>query len=418
MRAYARLLGLGVLIAACSDGGSPAQSVPGSITAAAGTDQVAEAGTVLPESLAVLVRTSEGGPLAGVTVSWSVATGGGSVSPATAVTGSNGIARAGRTLGPGAGPQTASATVAGLPAVTFGAVALIQGAMTLGDRSLGPLTDTVLGTLREIGPGEQPLKVIVMNHLNEPVPGVTVTWSASGGGSVSMTSDVTDAGGESIVEYTFGLEARDGYFASASVTGLVGSPVLFNMRAHPATPVALAKSGGDGLVVQTGGQVVHTVTTYDSYGNGAHGVTIAWALGSGGGSITPAQNVTADGGRAEATRTLGTGTGEQTVSATAAALPGTPSVQFTTIAATTVVRVANNAFISSGVAVQTGDSVAWQWQPGAASHNITFAAAAGAPADEPNRTSGAVWRTFPVAGSFAYQCTNHSGMTGTVTVGP
>lgn len=376
-----------------------------------------------PTSCRVLRRRRPGSTRAGiaglgnVTVNWTVATGGGDVSPPTSVTGANGIARSNRTLGPNAGAQIVNATVAGLPTVTFSAIALIQGALVIGDRSLGPLTDTVHGTLREIGPGEQPLKVVILNHVGDPVPGVNVTWAASGGGSVSTTSAVTDAGGESIVEYTFGSEARAGYLASATVTGLVGSPILWDLTAHPASPVALVKSGGDGVVVQAGAQVGHTVTTLDSYRNGAYGVTIVWAIGSGGGSITPAQNITGAGGRAEVTRTLGPGVGEQKTTATAAALPGAPTVEFTVIAATTVVRVANNSFVPSAVTIQAGDSVAWQWQPAAAAHNLTFAAA-GAPANEPDRTSGVVWRTFATAGSFAYQCTNHPGMTGTVTVGP
>lgn len=338
------------------------------------------------------------------------------MSPATSATTSNGIARARWTLGPNAGPQTASAAVTGLPAVPFSAIGLIQGAMTIGSRSIGPAADSVLGTLVELG--EQPPRVLVLNHLGEPVPGVTVTWAASGGGSVAAGSGLTDAGGESFMEYTFGAEARGGYGASATVTGLVGSPVLFTLNATPGNPVELLKSGGDGLVVQAGGQVVHTVTTRDSYGNGGHGVTIDWAIGSGGGSISAARNVTGTGGRAEVTRTLGTAVGEQSVTATAAALPGAPAVEFKTTAAKTVVRVANNAFVPSAVTTQVGDSVAWQWQPATAAHNITFAPTAGAPADEPNRTAGVVWRTFTTAGSFSYQCTNHVGMTGTVTVSP
>lgn len=49
-------------------------------------------------------------------------------------------------------------------------------------------------------------------------------------------------------------------------------------------------------------------------------------------------------------------------------------------------------------------------------HNVTFAAAAGAPASIDNHTSGSTARTFGTAGTFSYTCTNHAGMTGSVAV--
>lgn len=202
---------------------------------------------------------------------------------------------------------------------------------TLGDRSMGPLTDTVLGTMTEF---EQPLKVLVLDPNGAPIPGVVVTWTASGGGSVAHTTTLTDAGGESFVEYTFGPEARAGYGATASVRGLIGSPVVWDLRAHPGRPVALLKARGDGEVVRAGGQVVHTVVARDSHGNGTHGVTIEWTVTSGGGSITPTRSFTVKGGHAEATRTLGAAPGDQMTTAVAPALPGAPQVTFTTRATT------------------------------------------------------------------------------------
>ena len=402
----------GIATIACSES-NDTRSAPASVTAVAGNNQVAPAGTVLTESLAVIVRTASGDPAPGASVAWQ--TDAGSVSPAVVIAGNDGIARAAYTLGLNAGTHQATATVGALPLVTFSAVAQIQGATQMGNRSIGPAADSVLGTLTEF---EQPLKVLVLDQNGVPVPGVVVQWSASGGGSVPSATGVTDAGGESIMEYTFGAEARGGYFARAAVPGLIGSPVDFELNAYPGNPVSLTKTSGDGVVAQVGGQVGHSVAARDSYGNGTQGVTIQWTAATGGGSITPAQNFTGNAGHAEATRTLGAGTGEQTATATAPALPGAPLVTFTTTAATTVVRVANNVFVGGIVTIQRGDSVAWQWQNGAAPHNITFAAAAGAPANEPDRTSGAVWRTFATAGTFNYQCTNHGGMTGLVTVNP
>jgi plastocyanin len=405
-----------MVVLGCGDGGGPGESRPATVLAAAGQDQIAAASTVLPDSLAVVVRDAAGAPLPGVTVSWNAATGGGAVSPASNVTNAAGLARAARTLSANAGTHTTTATVAGLQPVTFTAVAQIQGATQIGSNAIGPLADTVLGTLTEI---EQPLIVVVRDQNDVPVRGVIVHWEATGGGSVAAATGVTDAGGQSIMEYTFGPQARGNYGARASVPGLIGSPVEWTtLSAHPGNPVSLEKTNGDGLVVQAGGQVVHTVTVLDSYGNGVQGVAIAWAAAAGGGSVASPQSFTATGGRAEMLRTLGAGTGEQTTTASAATLPGSPQVTFSATAATAVVLVRNNAFVPAAVSVARGDSVAWQWDGTTALHNITFAAVAGAPASEPDRTSGVVWRTFATVGAFSYQCTNHGGMSGTVTVTP
>ena len=398
-----------------SDGPTPPNATPASVTVTAGDDQIGVAGEPLAESLAVIVRNAAAAPLAGVTVAWDVSSGGGTVSPVASTTDAAGVARTRRTLGPGAGAQTVRATVGALIA-TFDAVSQIQGAVTIGAKTIGPLADTVLGTLTEL---EQPINVLVVDHLGIPVSGVTVAWTATNGGTVSPPTSVTNAGGEAMTEYTFGATARGDYGAAATVPGLVGSPVVWdNLSAHPGHPVGLQKTNGDAAAVQAGGQVIHTVTVLDGHGNGAQGVTIQWATATGGGTIVPDQNVSGNGGRAEATRTLGAGLGEQSATATAPDLPGPPVVTFTTLSAETVVRVADNTFLPTTVTTQVGDSVAWQWLGPSSPHNIIFAGVIGAPANEPARTSGAVWRTFGTAGTFSYQCTLHSGMTGSVTVTP
>jgi plastocyanin len=375
----------------------------------AGDNQVGPAGQALPQPLAALVRDAGGSPLGGITVTWAAASGGGSVSAASSITNASGIATTTRTLGAGAGPHTTTATVGAL-AATFNAIAQIQGATQISSRFVAPLTDTVLATTVL-----QPLVALVMNHNNVPVPGVIVTWSASGGGVVSQTVDTTDAGGESQVDYTFGAVAGS-YGAQAVVTGLVGSPVSFALTAGPGHPVAIFKTGGDNLIAAPNAQVVHTVTSRDAHGNATNGVTIDWAAAAGGGSITPAQNITGGSGTASATRTLGAGLGAQTATATASALAGAPVVTFTTTASLTV-QVGNNFFNPQNITVSQNGAVTWQWQGTTLPHTITWSTA-GAPAPEPDRTTGSVSRSFPTLGTFNYACANHPVMTGSVTVVP
>lgn len=91
----------------------------GNVVANAGNDQGAMAATTLGTAPAVLVKDGAGNPAAGRTVTFSVASGGGSITGATAVTNASGIATVGSwTLGATAGPNTLTATVAGGATVT------------------------------------------------------------------------------------------------------------------------------------------------------------------------------------------------------------------------------------------------------------------------------------------------------------
>ena len=57
------------------------------------------------------------------------------------------------------------------------------------------------------------------------------------------------------------------------------------------------------------------------------------------------------------------------------------------------------------------------WQISGATHNVTFTGASPAGGNIPDTGPGnTVSRTFDGAGSYAYQCTRHSGMTGVVVV--
>jgi plastocyanin len=392
-------------------GGGGTGPTPNTIAVNAGNNQVAAAGSALPDSLAVIVRDQGGAPLAGVNVTFAVTGGGGSVSPTTRVTDASGIAKTRRTLGPNAGTQTTSATAGSLVPAQFNAVAQINGAVNIANSTAGALTDTV-GTIRA-----ESLTVTVTNQNTTAVPGITVTW-ASTGGTVSPTSAVTNASGQAKTRFTYGNTAGN-QTATATVTGLVGSPVTITLNATAGTAVNIFKTVGDNGAAAPGGQVTYTVQSRDSHGNPKGGVVIDWAVTSGAGSITPAQNTTQANGNASAQRTLGAGTGDQTATATAAGLPTTPTVTFTTTAAalTTVQVGPGNSFSPGAVTIAKSTAVNWEWQGTTAPHNITFSTA-GAPSDIPDQTSGSALRTFDNAGTFNYRCTNHVGMTGSVTVTP
>jgi hypothetical protein len=139
MRPNSALL-LTSLIALAACGGSPsgpANNTPASytppppqvatrITIYTGDGQGGPKGTALPEPLCTNVFDAAGHLMYGVMVTYTVATGGGTMQePVTVPTSGSGIATSGTwTLGPAAGTQTVTASTAGVVAsVTFSAIA-------------------------------------------------------------------------------------------------------------------------------------------------------------------------------------------------------------------------------------------------------------------------------------------------------
>ncbi|MDP3233700.1 MAG: PQQ-dependent sugar dehydrogenase [Myxococcales bacterium] len=100
-----------------------------SIAVESGQDQTAPVSMNVPVAPAVRVRDAQGQPAAGVAVTFTVASGGGTVTGSPAMTDGSGLARLGAwRLGPSAGPQTLTASAAGFGEVTFRAAGLATGA--------------------------------------------------------------------------------------------------------------------------------------------------------------------------------------------------------------------------------------------------------------------------------------------------
>ena len=96
-----------------------AAGTPVGIAHSLGQDQGATAGTALPVQLGAKVVDDWGNGVPGVAVAWSVASGGGIISADTTMTDPNGLAKVGRTLGPGAGGQFVRAIAVGFEDTVF-----------------------------------------------------------------------------------------------------------------------------------------------------------------------------------------------------------------------------------------------------------------------------------------------------------
>ena len=118
---------------------------PAAMAKTAGDDQNAvanDAVTVLPS---VRVADAFGNPVAGATVTFAVATGGGRVGGAVRSTNASGVATVGGWSLGNAGANTLTATVAGAPTVTFNAsAAAVSGTYDIDVRYIGPVPDAAI----------------------------------------------------------------------------------------------------------------------------------------------------------------------------------------------------------------------------------------------------------------------------------
>jgi len=200
----------------------------------AGNAQTDTVGATLPMSYAVLVTDALGNAKAGVTVTWTVTGGGGSITPSS-VTDGGGMAVATRVLGTGAGTgtHTAQAAVTGLSGspVLFTASATSGTATTLALAGGNAQADTVDAVLA-------PYTVLVTDAFGNPKAGITVNWAVtSGGGSVTVSS-VTNGAGIATATATLGT-AVGTQIVEATVSGLSGSPVVFTATVNPGKGSAL-----------------------------------------------------------------------------------------------------------------------------------------------------------------------------------
>lgn len=71
-------------------------------------------------------------------------------------------------------------------------------------------------------------------------------------------------------------------------------------------------------------------------------------------------------------------------------------------------------FSPNSLSINTGDIVQWT-NTGSVTHTVTFDNASSL--SDPSLAGGATWQVkFTSPGSYAYHCSIHSGMTGTITV--
>jgi adhesin/invasin len=324
-----------------------ANGVAGPVTAllaTAGDLQSAVVGTAVATSPAVRALDQFGNPVPGAAIAFAVIGGGGRVSGPTQLTNAAGVATAGGwALGTVSGTNALTATLAGITSVTFSATGLAGAATQIvaiaGDGQTA-IVNSILPTAAA---------VIVRDQFNNPVPAVPVLFSpASGGGSVTGGSAVTDTAGVARVgSWQLGtLVGQKTLTASAS--GLAGSPVLFTASATRDIAAQLLRATID-TQTATAGQPVSTppaVRVADQFGNPVPGAAVTFTLtGTLLGSLAPSNVTTDSSGVARlAGWTLAAIVGLNTLDATVPGLLGSPI----TFSANGITTTATNMVLNAG----------------------------------------------------------------------
>ena len=311
-------------------------TLPGSarIVPVVGQGTTATVATALADSIAVRVELEGGQAVPGATVIWAVASGGGSISPATSTTLADGVTRARFTLGTGVGAHAVSASVPGLTPATVTVTGTPDVPATL-TKTAG---DGQTGLVAE--PLPQPVTVRVADRHGNAVPNVSVTWAPSLG-TVAPTAATTDASGQAAVTWTLG-QASGTHTLSASVSGL--APAQFAATARAGSVASIVVTAGAGQSATAGSALASLIEVHatDRFGNSATDATITFAA-SDGGSFAPASATTDAAGRAASRWTLGGTAGTQTATMSSGSVSATATATATTGSAALITIVSGNA---------------------------------------------------------------------------
>ncbi|MFS0515834.1 N,N-dimethylformamidase beta subunit family domain-containing protein [Nostoc sp. UIC 10607] len=356
------------------------------ITKISGDNQTGAGATPLSNPLVVLVKNSTGNPQSGVTVNFAVTSGGGSVSPTTVLTDTNGQASTTLTLGanPGATSpvmNTVSVTAEEVGSVTFSAYASPSGnsqtLLTTQVPNFPNSTDNVayeLGMKFRATRGGQVATIRFWKAASETGTHIGKIWTATGTllASVTFSNETASGWQEQLLETPVNIQANTTYvvsvninayyvatydeLASSIVNGDLTSVADGNNGVYNSNPnyfptssfrntnyyrdiafVAgsiLVKVSGDNQSGAIGTPLTNplVVRVVNAQNIPQSGVTVNFDVVNGGGSVSLASVVTNASGQASTILTLGqapTAPGGTVVSATAA---GIGSVTFSATA--------------------------------------------------------------------------------------
>jgi chitinase len=340
------LAALLVCSAACGSD-DPVAPSGATLTKFAGDEQDGDVGETLFMPLVVLAADARGIPLSGQTVTFAVASGGGSVTSSQVTTNLAGVAQTEFTLGPASGTQTVSATMRGAAPVLFSAIAGGATATQLVVVSGNAQTGTVGAALAA------PVVVRASDEFGNPVPGVFVELTpGGGGGTLTPSAGTTNASGQLSATWVLG-QVAGAKTLTASSSGLTSATFTATAVAGPASKLTVLSGNEQFGTVGVALPNALTVGVTDSYGNPVGvGTSVVFAV-TGGGSVSPATAATDANGRVSATWTMGTRVGANSLSASATGLTAAPA----TATASVPIRALDHRVVDAEMSLATGKIV-------------------------------------------------------------
>ncbi|MGA9530131.1 MAG: Ig-like domain-containing protein [Terriglobales bacterium] len=245
----------------------------------AGNNQTTPVLGSLSTPLQIQANSPQGQPQAGVTVSFSDGNKGGTFNPSSGTTNPSGVVSTTYTFPKTAGAYTLTATATGYSAVAASETASPLAAIKLISARGAKQTGAAGSVL------SNPVIAQARDTYGNPVPGLTVTFSATKNGVPNPTSTVTNATGWATTYLQLPTTATTLQVA-ASTAGLPKALFPEYSVAGPAASVTVGTGNNQSAQPATMLPQTLTVTVTDQYGNAVSRAMVSFSDGGAGGQFS------------------------------------------------------------------------------------------------------------------------------------
>ena len=273
------------------------------------------------QSIRARALTSVGVAIAGITVNYSVISGGGTLSAASAATDVNGDAIVTYTAG-------ASASQVILLATSSAGNSSFNVTVANGTGQGSQLLAVAGNAVSIATSGTQLLKALAVDSSGTAMSGVTVHFTVmTGSGTLSAATATTDVSGGAFVTYTAPVSTGNVVVAATSSAG--STTFAINVGGAPAGSTLVSLDGNNASVITNGTQILRARALTPG-GVGVAGIVVNFSIITTGGSLSAATATTAMNGDAVVTLTAPATSGQVIVLATSAAGNATFSMNIST----------------------------------------------------------------------------------------